>query len=181
MTDDEIKNFFGQRKGERICGKINHHQIQRINIHLHDRAFRKNTSGWKHFFLLFLICFGPHFFQIDVSFSSNQLFAQQLEANHKSNSNEKRKKGKRKKHKIINTMIDIKKFVAGEFSIPPDKPNSRSIDDLLQDTVISNNDGFKQTVDPTRNTSPNKQRNPFKKKQPNSEMALTTNSLKKSI
>ncbi|MEO7312150.1 MAG: hypothetical protein ABIX01_17235 [Chitinophagaceae bacterium] len=66
MSDDEVKHYLLNRSGDKVCGKFNNTQLQRIRIQIPNTIFYSRISGWKKFIAVVMLAFGSMLFGCDV-------------------------------------------------------------------------------------------------------------------
>jgi len=67
MTDAEVQNYFLQKATEKICGKFNNDQLNRIKINIPSNVFVGRIASWKKFMAVLLLAFGSMLFGCDVA------------------------------------------------------------------------------------------------------------------
>lgn len=58
MTDDEVRQYLIGRQNQRICGRFEKQQLQRLNLTIDPAVVRRLRLWWKRFLAMLLICFG---------------------------------------------------------------------------------------------------------------------------
>jgi hypothetical protein len=66
MTDDEVKNFFINKKEEKICGRFLNTQLQRVTIELPHQILYMPMPSWKKFLAAALLVFSTTLFSCDT-------------------------------------------------------------------------------------------------------------------
>ena len=69
MSDDDVKNYLLNRSDEKLCGRFNKQQIDRIKIYLPANIFTTKMAGWKKFMAIVLIAFSSSLIGCDVIYS----------------------------------------------------------------------------------------------------------------
>ncbi len=67
LSDDEVKNFFINKKEERVCGRFKQTQLQQIVIDLPQNIFRIEMPVWKKFLVASLVVFSATLFSCNTS------------------------------------------------------------------------------------------------------------------
>ncbi|MEO6733004.1 MAG: hypothetical protein ABIN01_17400 [Ferruginibacter sp.] len=67
MTDEELCNFFLQKKEEKICGIFKNAQLHRTEIALPPNIFNVQMPWWKSFLVASLVVFGATLFSCNTS------------------------------------------------------------------------------------------------------------------
>ena len=128
LNDEQVKDFFINNAGNRVCGRFRKTQLERIRINLPGYFFLKKIPAWQKYLVLFLICFGSNLFSIDITIGNHQgLHAQTPAAvmeNHASTMPQKKFKLK-KKYKFTGlkaTRIPLDIMIAGMVVPTPVQP-----------------------------------------------------------
>ena len=66
MSDEEVKNFFINKKQEHVCGRFSSKQLHRIQIDLPSNIFQLQMPLWKKFLVASLIVFSTSLFSCEV-------------------------------------------------------------------------------------------------------------------
>ena len=66
MSDEEIKNFFLNRKEEKVCGRFRTEQLHRITIELPENIFYIPLPFWKKFLAACLLVFSTTLFSCET-------------------------------------------------------------------------------------------------------------------
>ncbi len=69
QSDGEIKNFLKNKRGEKLCGRFNNHQLQRIRIEIDQNILVSNIPFWQKFLVVLLVCFGSDLLGADFVFA----------------------------------------------------------------------------------------------------------------
>ena len=67
MTDDEVKNFFINKKEDRVCGRFSEKQLDQIVIDLPGNVFSIEMPLWKKFLVASLVVFSTTLFSCNTS------------------------------------------------------------------------------------------------------------------
>ncbi len=67
MSDDEVKNFFINKKEERVCGRFQQKQLDQIVIDLPHNIFSIEMPLWKKFLVASLVVFSTTLFSCNTS------------------------------------------------------------------------------------------------------------------
>lgn len=77
MSDEDIKAYFLNRRGDESCGRFRNEQLQRVRIQLPSYILDKRIRSWKKYLVILLLCFGATLFNLDVIIgSAPSLYAQ---------------------------------------------------------------------------------------------------------
>lgn len=71
-SDDEIKTFLKDRKGEKLCGRFYVHQVERIRIEIDPNLLISAIPFWQKFLAIVLVCFGPDLVGTDFVFAQTE-------------------------------------------------------------------------------------------------------------
>lgn len=71
-TDEEIKNFLKDKRGEKLCGRFYIHQVERIRIEIDPNLLVSGIPFWQKFLVVFLVCFGQDFLGVDFAFAQTE-------------------------------------------------------------------------------------------------------------
>jgi len=66
MNDDEVKNFFLNKTGEKVCGRFTGTQLQRVRINISENIFYIQLPLWKRFLVACLLVFSATLFSCDA-------------------------------------------------------------------------------------------------------------------
>jgi hypothetical protein len=72
-TDDEIKAFLQDKKGEELCGRFYLQQVERIRIEIDRNILVSNIPFWQKFLVVVLVCFGQDFLGTDFVFAQTEI------------------------------------------------------------------------------------------------------------
>lgn len=78
-TDDEIKAFLQDKKGEKLCGRFYVHQVERIRIEIDQNVLFSDIPFWQKFLVVVLVCFGQDFLGTDFVFAQTDSVPVQTE------------------------------------------------------------------------------------------------------
>jgi len=67
MSDDQVKNFFINKKEERVCGRFQQKQLDQLVIDLPSNIFRIDMPLWKKFLVASLVVFSTTLFSCNTS------------------------------------------------------------------------------------------------------------------
>ena len=79
LSDDEVKNFFLNKKDERVCGRFNNSQLHRISIQLPQNILEIQMPFWKRFLAACLIVFSTTLFSCDTNVTNPPVMGSQIE------------------------------------------------------------------------------------------------------
>ncbi len=71
-SDSEIKEFLKDKQGEKLCGRLYIHQVERIRIEIDPNLLVSGIQFWQKFLVVFLVCFGPDFLGVDFVFGQTE-------------------------------------------------------------------------------------------------------------
>jgi hypothetical protein len=57
MSDKDILDYFGNRKGQQVCGRFRNEQLNRPIIYISPEVFTMDIPLWKKFLAALFICF----------------------------------------------------------------------------------------------------------------------------
>jgi hypothetical protein len=66
LSDEEVKQFFVNKKAERVCGRFRNEQLHRITIELPQNIFFLPMPFWKKFLVASLLAFSAAIFSCDT-------------------------------------------------------------------------------------------------------------------
>jgi hypothetical protein len=67
MNDEDVKNFFINKREEKVCGRFKNEQLHRIVIELPRNIFYIPMPGWKKFLVASLLVFSATLFSCDTN------------------------------------------------------------------------------------------------------------------
>lgn len=71
-SDEEIKTFLKDKRGEQLCGRFYVNQVERIRIEIDQNILISNIPFWQKFLVIVLVCFGPDFLGTDFVFAQTE-------------------------------------------------------------------------------------------------------------
>lgn len=81
-TDDEIKGFLKEKRGEKLCGRFYTHQLERIRIEIDRNLLVSDIPFWQKFLIVLLVCLGPDLMGYDFVFAQSELDSMVVKTEH---------------------------------------------------------------------------------------------------
>jgi hypothetical protein len=112
MTDEEVQNYFIEYQHEKICGRFNNTQLQRIVIDLPAKILLQNMPVWRKILVASLLIFGASIFPFETTIAGShpQQYYQQQQHQKKSRiiGKQRRKYSSKQRRK---NFIDLSKII----------------------------------------------------------------------
>jgi hypothetical protein len=106
LSDDEVLNYLNENIHNKICGRIEVKQLERINLYVDANILYSNISLWKKYLAIILICFGS----MIMSCNNNEQVGNQIKSinyNRTKILNQIPKKDSIVEHLLIPKMADV--------------------------------------------------------------------------
>nr|WP_294859261.1 hypothetical protein [uncultured Fluviicola sp.] len=72
-SDNQIKEFLKDKRGEQLCGRFHVHQVKRIRIEIDPNLLISGIPFWQKFLVVFLVCFGQDFLGVDFVYAQTEI------------------------------------------------------------------------------------------------------------
>jgi hypothetical protein len=138
MTDEEVKQYFVNRAGEKLCGRFNNSQLQKVMIEVPNNIFELEMPFWKKFLAACLLAFSTMLFSCETHTTGKAVNAVDKINNPQKVCNTTMglpmpvdTAMNLKPEKIDIKNITVQGTTVGEFSLPPLEDEIVPVDDVL--------------------------------------------------